>query len=278
MKTDIFPVNYLRSTLSPVRAFLGRKQLSWPKNLFVILFLNALLMIPIVLSFNELEWSLDSTFPAVYRMIDDEVVEALQKSKTENGTVTFEEPFRIIKGEGEGEGAGGFSGSIHKEILAKKYALVFMDDEFIIKEDDAPLSVTPYTKNVNWDRVKSPDELKQVIEQEWFRFNRVYLVGSYSFLISAMLLVMNVILIFGSSFFVHLSRRSSFEENTPFKESLNLMLNAMGMPVFLAFIFGIFNPDVTVIMTIQTLGLVLMLVAIYFQTHFSETYLLLNNS
>lgn len=271
MEAKKFPINYLSSTLSPVRAFLGQSQLKWPAIIVIILFLNAMMMIPLTLSFSQMEWNLEATFPSVYSMIDEEVVKELQQSRMEKGILSFQEPFSLEKP--AGVVAGGIPDSEGERALENRNALLFNGNEMIIKEEGAPLSVTAYTNDVNWASLQNPEEVKRAIENQWFRFNRVYLVASYSFMISFMLLVMNLFLIFGAGFFVYMAKRSSFEENSSYKESVNLIVNAMGVPVLLAVLFGLANPDITILMTIQTLGLVLMIVAIYFQTHFSKRYL-----
>lgn len=228
-------------------------------------------MIPITLHYSKMEWSLESTFPSVYNMIDDEVVQQLQQTEIVKGVATFDNSFSLETP--SGIVAIGLSESDEEQALEKRNILLFTKKEMMIKEEGTPLSKVPYTNDVNWSNIETPEQVKQTIEEQWFRFNRVYIVASYSFMISFALFIMNLFLIFGSGMFIYLARRNSFEEKAPYKESVNIILNSMGVPVLLAFLFGLYNPDITILMTIQTLGLVLMIVAIYFQTRFSEKYL-----
>lgn len=271
MEQKRFPIDYVSSTLTPIRAFMGRKQLNWFKIIIIIFFLNALIMIPITLHYSKMEWSLESTFPSVYNMIDDEVVQQLQQTEIVKGVATFDNSFSLETP--SGIVAIGLSESDEEQALEKRNILLFTKKEMMIKEEGTPLSKVPYTNDVNWSNIETPEQVKQTIEEQWFRFNRVYIVASYSFMISFALFIMNLFLIFGSGMFIYLARRNSFEEKAPYKESVNIILNSMGVPVLLAFLFGLYNPDITILMTIQTLGLVLMIVAIYFQTRFSEKYL-----
>lgn len=271
MQNKSFPINYFNSVLTPVKNFIGRKQLSWPKLLFVILFLNGIMMIPIVINFTQTEAiQLKSTFPAIYDLIDEDVVDSLNQTTSEKGQVTFTEPFILEKE--AGIVLGGVDEQEIEEALEMTNALVFAEDRFYLKEGDLPVSEITYTADVQLNGWQTVDDLQAEINRQWFQYNRVFIVATYSFMITGMLLMMNLLLVFGAAFFIRLAGRSAMIEIDTYKESVNLILNAMGIPVLLAFLLGIVMPDISMIMSVQTFGLVLMLVLIYFRTQFSEDY------
>ncbi len=271
MQNKSFPINYFNSVLTPVKNFIGRKQLSWPKLLFVILFLNGIMMIPIVMNFTQTEAiQLKSTFPAIYDLIDEDVVDSLNQTTSEKGQVTFTEPFILEKE--VGIVLGGVDEQEIEEALEMTNALVFAEDRFYLKEGDLPVSEITYTADVQLNGWQTVDDLQAEINRQWFQYNRVFIVATYSFMITGMLLMMNLLLVFGAAFFIRLAGRSAMIEIDTYKESVNLILNAMGIPVLLAFLLGIVMPDISMIMSVQTFGLVLMLVLIYFRTQFSEDY------
>lgn len=271
MQNKSFPINYFNSVLTPVKNFIGRKQLSWPKLLFVILFLNGIMMIPIVMNFTQTEAiQLKSTFPAIYDLIDEDVVDSLNQTTSEKGRVTFTEPFILEKE--AGIVLGGVDEQEIEEALEMTNALVFAEDRFYLKEGDLPVSEITYTADVQLNGWQTVDDLQAEINRQWFQYNRVFIVATYSFMITGMLLMMNLLLVFGAAFFIRLAGRSAMIEINTYKESVNLILNAMGIPVLLAFLLGLVMPDISMIMSVQTFGLVVMLVLIYFRTQFSEDY------
>ena len=271
MQNKSFPINYFNSVLTPVKNFIGRKQLSWPKLLFVILFLNGIMMIPIVMNFTQTEAiQLKSTFPAIYDLIDEDVVDSLNQTTSEKGQVTFTEHFILEKE--VGIVLGGVDEQEIEEALEMTNALVFAEDRFYLKEGDLPVSEITYTADVQLNGWQTVDDLQAEINRQWFQYNRVFIVATYSFMITGMLLMMNLLLVFGAAFFIRLAGRSAMIEIDTYKESVNLILNAMGIPVLLAFLLGLVMPDISMIMSVQTFGLVVMLVLIYFRTQFSEDY------
>lgn len=271
MQNKSFPINYFNSVLTPVKNFIGRKQLSWPKLLFVILFLNGIMMIPIVMNFTQTEAiQLKSTFPAIYDLIDEDVVDSLNQTTSEKGQVTFTEPFILEKE--AGIVLGGVDEQEIEEALEMTNALVFAEDRFYLKEGDLPVSEITYTADVQLNGWQTVDDLQAEINRQWFQYNRVFIVATYSFMITGMLLMMNLLLVFGAAFFIRLAGRSAMIEINTYKESVNLILNAMGIPILLAFLLGLVMPDISMIMSVQTFGLVVMLVLIYFRTQFSEDY------
>ena len=271
MQNKSFPINYFNSVLTPVKNFIGRKQLSWPKLLFVILFLNGIMMIPIVMNVTQTEAiQLKSTFPAIYDLIDEDVVDSLNQTTSEKGQVTFTEPFILEKE--AGIVIGGIDEKEIEEALEMTNALVFAEDRFYLKEGDLPVSEITYTADVQLNGWQTVDDLQAEVNRQWFQYNRVFIVATYSFMITGMILLMNFLLVFGSAFFIRLAGRSAMIEIDTYKESVNLILNAMGIPVLLAFLLGLVMPDISMIMSVQTFGLVVMLVLIYFRTQFSEDY------
>lgn len=257
MQKAAFPINYFQSIVTPVKMFRGRKQLGWPKLIFVILFLNGLMMIPIVLSYaGDSSFNLEPTYPEVFAMVDQEVVTALNS----------QEDFFLEKGNGAVVRGG-------DEALALAYdtVLYFGETEVVLKQGDAPLTRATYTKDVDWgDSVAS---VQAEISRQWYYMNRVFIVATYSFMIAGMLLLMNVLLVMGAAFFMFLAGRSSIMELDTYKESVNLVVNAMGLPVLASLMVGLFLPEITTMMSVQTMGLVLIIVLLYYKTHFSEQYI-----
>lgn len=262
MQNATFPLNYFKSTLTPINMFRGRKFLSWPKIIFVILFLNGLMMIPIVLNYaNEESFSLQATYPVIFEMVDEEVVNALNS----------EEDFFIEREQGVV-----VRGSDEAAALENENVLFFGETEMVLKEGDSPVSRATYTKDLNWGR--SAESVRTEISRQWYYMNRVFIVTTYSFMIAGMLLLMNVLLVIGAAFFMYLAGKNSNMEIDSFKESVNLIVNAVGLPVLLSLVIGLILPEITTMMSVQSMGLVLTIVLLYFKTRFSEAFIQSQNS
>lgn len=257
MQHATFPLNYFNSILTPVKMFRGRTQLTWFKIIFVILFLNGLMMIPIVLNYaDEGSYNLKGTYPVLYDLVDEEVVTALNSNK----------PFFLTKENGVVAG-----GEDEATALEAENILFFGETELVLQENDLPLSRVTYTKDVDWG--DSVESVRSEIGRQWYYMNRVFFVATYSFMIAGMLLLMNVLLVLGASFFMFLAGKYSEMEIDSFKESVNMILNAMGLPVLASLVIGLFLPEITSMMSIQSMGLVVMIVLLYFKTRFSEAFI-----
>ena len=272
MKNALFPINYLSSILTPTRTYLGRKQLSWPKMVVVILFLNGLMMIPISLNFAQsAAFTLEPTYPTIFEMVDDNVVEQLGETETSNGVTTFTEPFRLEQA--NGVVLGGASEADVATALSEENALVFQEESMLLKEADLPLTEIAYSENLNWQDSTSPEAVRETISYQWYLANKTYVVATYSIMITAMLLIMSLFMIFGGAFFIFMAARSPFIEIDTYKEAVNLILNAMGLPSLLTMVVGLFVPEITIMMSVQTFGVVIYLVWTYYKTRFSEGFL-----
>ena len=55
---------------------------------------------------------------------------------------------------------------------------------------------------------------------------------------------------------------------------MNLILNLLTLPTIIAMIFSLFHFDITLMLSIQTLGLVLMLIIVYYKTKLNDNNIL----
>ncbi len=272
MQNAIFPINYLSSILTPTRTYLGRKLLTWPKMIVVILFLNGLMMIPISLNFAQsAAFTLQPTYPTVFEMMDEEVVAQLGQTEMSHGLMTFTEPFRLEQT--DGIVLGGASEADVTAALQEENALIFNDTSMVLKEGDLPMTEVPYAEDLNWQDATTPDAVRETISNQWYQANQIYVVATYSIMITAMLLIMSLFMTFGGAFFLYMAARSPFIEIDSYKEAVNLVLNAMGLPTLLTMVVGLFVPEITIMMSVQTFAIVIYLVWTYYKTRFSKGFM-----
>ncbi|WP_027108832.1 hypothetical protein [Lacticigenium naphthae] len=266
MKTTSFPLSYFKSTLTPTRMFEGRHQLNWFTLLIILVFLNGLLSIPTTLNYATGDRvSIQGFYPDTFDLIDQEVVDSLAASpQTEEG-FTFSKQEKW-----ENENGVVVIGDSEAETISAESYLLFKENEFSLKGENVPQSNTPYTMDFKVSEGMSAAELIEELNRQWFIANRVFIVGAFSFMITAMLFIMMTLMVFGSAVFLYLTKKSSVTSIGSYKESVTVILNALGLPTFAVTIIGLLYFDISLMITLQMFGLALMLVFIYYKTQFLD--------
>lgn len=269
LKIEVFPINYFKSIWSPIRAFKNRFQLNWVTLSIVIIFINSLMIIPTTINFTKMEAiSLDYFYPNVVEIIDDSMVDELASIGSTNGKLSFEDSF-IFKNN-KGVLAGGISAEEEKKILKEETFLLMEESQFVIKEENKPTSTIFYTKDFTLEDVQTKEDVINEFSHQWFVQNKVLIVLIFTLIISFIQLIMLVMIIFGSAFFLYLTKKSRITSIKTFKEATNLIVNLAGLPTIIAMIYGLINYDVAWMSMIQTTGLVIMLLIVYGKTGFND--------
>ena len=269
MKTDAFPLNYFKSIWSPRLSFKNRHQLNWFKIFVVLLFVNSLLMIPVSLNYMKMDtFPVEGTLPNSFGLIDESVVLKLQEGKYKNGTLDL--PTSFVFSSEKGTVSGGLTEKEMEESLAAENALIFQENEFIIKEGSQTLSTIPYTKDFDLSKATNVDELKESLSRQWFIKNKGYVVATLMFLVFSITLLSTIFLTFGSAVFLYLTRKSQFSSIKTYKESVNFITNCMGLPSLIALLIGLIQFDIIIMLMIQSVGLVIMLLFAFYQTKFND--------
>lgn len=270
LKTDVFPLNYVKNIWSPLKAFKNRFVLTWPMMIVVIIFLNALMVIPVTLNYAEMEsFPFEEYYPiAASQLIDDQVVDELQTVDVNEGQLSIPEPFQVENA--YGEVVGGLTLDEIESHISSPNFIAFQENQLIIAEEGLPTATVLYTRDVSFGEMETKEEIVEEISHQWFNQNRVLIVLIFSFLISTFLLFMLLFLVFGSSFLLYLTKKGSLTTIKTYKESVNLILNSLAVPTFLAMLFGLFYFDLYIMVTIQSLGMAAYLFWIWYKVQFND--------
>ncbi|MEG0497178.1 MAG: DUF1189 domain-containing protein [Carnobacterium sp.] len=269
MKTDVFPLTYFKNIWTPRRIFKKRHQLNWFQLVFILFFLTSLLMIPVSLNFLKTEtYPIEESYPEAFKLIDKPFVAAFQKAMNEKGVLVTEPGVNLVKKNGVVSITE--SNSVIKENLKAENALIFSKNELYLKNKGVPVSNIPYTKDFNPSQIKSVEDMKEAVSRQWFFQNRVYVIGSLLLLIFSILFFSTILIVLGSAVFLYLTKKNSFSSIKTYKESVNLILNALGMPSLLALISSFIQFDIVVMLTIQSIGLALMILTVFYTTRFND--------
>lgn len=270
LKTDVFPLNYVKNIWSPLKAFKNRFVLTWPMMIVVIIFLNALMVIPVTLNYAEMEsFPLEEYYPiAASQLVDDQVLDEIQTVVVKEGQLSIPEPFQVENA--YGEVVGGLSLDEIENHISSPNFIAFQENQLIIAEEGLPTATVLYTRDVSFGEMETKEEIVEEISRQWFNQNRVLIVLIFSFLISTFLLFMLLFLVFGSSFLLYLTKKGSLTTIKTYKESVNLILNSLAVPTFLAMLFGLFYFELYIMVTIQSLGMAAYLFWIWYKVQFND--------
>lgn len=273
MKTNIFPINYFKSVWSPIRAFKNRHQLNGFQLIIVLIFLNGLMTIPVTMNYTKIDSvSLDSFYPNVIKIIDEQNIRHLRELDDQEGEIKFDKPF-IVEND-YGIMAGGLSLEEKKELQKEKHYILFEQNQFTMKDNNRPEATILYTKDFSLHGLTQAEEVMNEVQRQWFHQNRVLIVLVFSFMISIFLFIMNIAIVLGSSLFLYLTKRSSVTSIKTYKESVNLILNLLTLPTIVAMLFSLLHFDIALMLSIQTLGLILMLLIVFYKTRFNDNNIL----
>lgn len=88
--------------------------------------------------------------------------------------------------------------------------------------------------------------------------------------IGSLFLLTNLVFVFGGGFILWLGRKSPMITISSFKETVNLMVNILGPISLLVTIMGFIKFDISLLMTVQMLGAVLVFLMVYAKTRFND--------
>lgn len=265
----IFPINYFKSIWTPSNIWFNRHDLKWWQMILVILFLNGLMTIPVTLNYaNMTEFPVTDYYPNAMALVDDQVVTEIQQVTFVNGEMLIDQP--VVSESAEGTVAFGLADDQLETLAASgKTALIFQENQFVLMEAGAPTATVLYTKDFD---LKGLDQagIQESLSQQWLDQNRVLVVLIFSSVISLIFLAMNLFLVAIAALMFYMTKGSPVTSIESYRESINLILNALSLPTVLAMAYGLYNFDVSLMASLQTIGLVTMLLLVMWKTRFRD--------
>ncbi|MFS0674123.1 hypothetical protein [Ornithinibacillus sp. 179-J 7C1 HS] len=272
MRKDIFPINYFKSIISTKRVFTGRKQLNWFQIIIVLLFLNGLMMIPLSINIAKMDsYPVEETYPNAFSLLDESVVTELVDAEYSQGQLTLPNSFSVQTE--NGIVGGNISTSEEDKALEAENALIFKENEFVIKDTDNQIVTVAYTNDFSIEDVKTAEELRTELARQWFIQNKSFIVGSLLFSLFILLFVSTFVITLGSSLFVLLTKKGQVSTIQTYKESLNLVVNSFGVPTLIAMLLGFIQFNIITMIMVQTFGFIMMLLIVFMKTRFSDDYM-----
>lgn len=269
---QVFPINYFLTAFSAVKSFTHRQYLKHWQKLVVMILLASLMMIPLSFQLGRTTGAdLTNYVPEVMDYIDESVVQELN-ALDNSGTDLMITEEKIIKENDELIICLAPSTEAAETLLSDRGGIIYTSDQTIFGEDSSSLFYQPYTGDKAMNEVEDVESLKTLMSQQWFWSNRTSIVLTNYIQLSVLIIVSLLFLVLGSSFFLSFMRKNDMFDINSFSEALTIVLNCLGLPTLIAMVIGLISGNPTTMLTVQGLLFVLMLMWVYWKTHFNDTY------
>ena len=269
---EIFPLNYLKNSFSPILSFTKRQYLKVWQMIILLFVLTGCLLMPMSFSLGRInQVSLNDFVPEAMSIIRPEFVTNIQQlNSTADG---LEIPTdRIILDEGSTMLAIIEDEAAALEAIENKTGVILTPTSFLIKEVERPLIQQTYLTNSSLTSVESPEGLINELSRQWFESNRLAIVLTNFINVWVLMFLSSLLILLGSSLFLSFMRLSSLYSIQSYREALHVCLHAFLLPTLLAMLLGFFTQDPIMMLTLQGIAFVLVLLWIYWKTHFQDQY------
>lgn len=259
MDTSLFFIKYIKSIGTPKRAFNNRKQLSWPQIIAVFILLTLLMILPVYRHYSTIEvFSIQDFYPNAIQLINDETVDELRRAAFTNDNLFLEgENYSVESANGMVE--IGKESSQFPLIEDEENALLFGTESILISDENGSTEIMPYSSNHSLNLVGNPKELIDKLSQIYTIQNGSSIARTFTFVIYLFIVLALLFMVFVYAYLVYIMKDFTLSINMNYKESVNLILNRMGLPTILALIYGFVRFNVVTMLAIQIICLIVIL-------------------
>lgn len=260
-----FPMNYFSQAINPKKMFLGRKTLRWYQKILITLFLLSLMLIPIsIQSKNVPSIKIDALYPKLVEQLksDESNKEMLQTIHIEDGNLVNQQTSKHSNNVMINPTKSGLKNG--------KNMVVFYPDKLILNDSEKSINIG-FDKNLSIAGFQSIDDLITFVEEKWNEQTVFYRTIGYTVIIGMLVLVSSLLLVFGTSLFIYLTRKKHLSNVKTYGEATNIVINALFIPTVIASVLGMFHYDVSLMLTIQALGVAVNILLIFVKTKFNDS-------
>lgn len=269
---DMFPLNYVRNSFSPILAFKNRRYLKIWQMVIILFVLTGCLLMPMSFSLGRInQVSLIDYVPEAVGLVTEDFVEEMSTIHTTAAGLDITSEHLIMEE----------SGNILAFYPDESSALAAIEDKtgilltptsFLIQETGRPLIQQTYLSDSQLISVNSAEELVNELSRQWFESNRLSVVLTNFINVWLLMLLSSLFLILGSSLFLSFMKLGNLFSIKSYREAMHLCLHAFLIPTLIAMLIGLFSQDPITMLSFQGIGFVLVLLWIYWKTHFQDRY------
>ncbi|MGL4953384.1 MAG: hypothetical protein ACRC5Q_06265 [Culicoidibacterales bacterium] len=272
-----FPTNYFVSFVQPAKIYEWRQQYSWPKLIILLLFTIAFTFLPVSLIFlNMTSFNLEMFIPNTIELISPATQEQLEACTFTDATLQCPTT-EIVTDKGivainptQMYTITGSDNSIQVEQAAN--TILFLTEELILTDENGVGFRIQYPEGLERLAVTTTDEVKAGIGELWYSQYRPVAVPILMFAVIAMLFMTVGIYLGFVALILYMMKFSRMVEIDSFKEALAMVIIATGLPTMLGVGIALFTQDIAVLLTVQSFGMIILLLIAYFMTHFKSPH------
>lgn len=262
-----FPFNYFTHIFTAKKMFQARYQLKWWQMIFITLFLIAVLMLPVTINTATYQ-----SYPMTH------FVNGAYDSLTEANIQQAKQYLTINNNHLSGKNMSYKTQQHHliyfdkqqlTTIKQQSNVLFFDTDHFNIYQQGKMVANIHY-QNLTPTVFNNKANLIQFLNQTWFNQNKLIIIATLLLIASGLLTFNFIFISIGSSLFLLLTRRAKLFNFETFKSCYNFILNCLALPTFISSFIGFIHYDIITIITIQNILFVLILITVFYKTHFKN--------
>ncbi|MGL4624551.1 MAG: DUF1189 family protein [Culicoidibacterales bacterium] len=268
-----FPSNYFVSFIQPAKVYQWRKQYSWPKLILLVVFTIAFTFVPISFIFlNMNSFNLDMFIPTTMSLVTDDTVRALESCDFSDARLTCEST-EIVTATGVFAIAPTSEYTISGEenaiqVAEASNAILFLEDRVVLTDENGVGFSVQYPLGVEKLAVTSVEDVKTGIGELWYSQYRPVAVPVLIGAVLIMLFATIGIYLGFIGLILYMMKFSRMVEIDSYKEAFAMVVVATGLPTLLGVGIAFFTQDIAVLLTIQSFGMIVILLISYFLTRF----------
>lgn len=273
-----FPMNYFVSFVKPAKIYEWRKQYSWPKIIMLLIFTIAFTFLPISLVFmNMTSFNLDMFIPHTMELINEETRAQLEPCTFTNATLNCPSSEQILPNgviavlPTSDYTIVGTDNNI--QVSEAKNSIIFLDKHLILTDENGIGFEINYPTRFETMNVDSIENVKVGIGELWYSQFRPVAVPVIMLAIVGMLFATVGIYLGFVALIIYMMKFSKMVEIDTYRESFAMVLVACGLPTVLGVGICLFTQDIAVLLTVQSFGMIIFLLAAYFFTKFREPHI-----
>ena len=268
MNSDKFPVNFIKSTFPPLKAFQNRQLLSWPQMVFVFLEMTFAMLLPVYNHYQNVEvFSIEDFYPYVVEMIDNQTLEEFESVDLNQGMLTLSNPFTIEYD--QGIIAGNITTKDYSEYEDFPNILLFRSHDFIIRDEAGDERLIPYSEQSTLNP-QDKNGFVQALSQMYTAQYRSEMIFTLTIVVYGFIFLFSLFIVFLYAYLIKSMKDFSMSSIVTYKEAVNFILNLIVFPTIIAVLFGFIRFNLILMMAIQVVSLIGLLIYVFRLTNFED--------
>lgn len=270
MTNDRFPISYTTIIFSPKMIFARRSAFLWWQNVILVIFLNALVLMPITLHYASLNSyplehivsnGLDSLTEKTYHALTQGTI---WHDRYDGKTVLIEDTAAVVA-------VLPTPDMLEKLKEDQRSQLILTETSWTLSFPDGQrLTAKVRGSKERLARLTSLEAVKAFVNQQWYNSNRAAVLA-FLLLVASSVVYLGAGLVIGiGSLSLLLTRSAKLFSLKSYSECLGLLVNCFGLPTLLAVLIGFWGHNPIVVMNSQVFGTLLMLVLVFYKTQFRD--------